>query len=104
MSNFTKPSVLIFIRSDWQASSFAIFARFMTSKILSGFSRSALRIFSRSFNITGTPVSIDGMAVRGKICKLVRCDLAHAASTRRFFFLRNVAFRNGRNDGFRIGW
>jgi hypothetical protein len=49
----------------------------MTSKILSGFSRSALRIFSRSFNITGTPVSIDGMAARGKICKLVEYDLTY---------------------------
>ena len=97
MSNFTKPSVLIFIRSDWQASSFAIFARFMTSKILSGFSRSALRIFSRSFNITGTPVSIDGMAVRATICKLVECDLAHTSpQLAAFSFCERLPFRNGR--------
>jgi phenylpropionate dioxygenase-like ring-hydroxylating dioxygenase large terminal subunit len=52
ISNFTKPSSRIFNRRDWQASSFTTLARFMTSYSLSGFSRSALRIFSRSFNTT----------------------------------------------------
>src|SRR5216684_6152598 len=52
ISNFTKPSSRIFSRRDWQASSFTTLARFMTSWTLSGFSRSALRIFSRSFSTT----------------------------------------------------
>jgi len=52
ISNFTKPSSHIFNRSDWQASSFTTLARFMTSYSLSGFSRRALRIFSRSFSTT----------------------------------------------------
>jgi hypothetical protein len=48
ISNFTEPSSRIFNRSDWQDSSFVTLARLMISKTLSGFSRSALRIFSRS--------------------------------------------------------
>src|SRR5215472_2484950 len=52
ISNFTKPSSRIFNRRDWQVSSFTTLARFMISYTLSGFSRSALRIFSRSFSTT----------------------------------------------------
>ena len=48
----TKPSSRIFNRRDWQVSSFTTLARFMTSYTLSGFSRSALRIFSRSLGAT----------------------------------------------------
>jgi hypothetical protein len=51
MSNFTKPSSLIFSKSDWHASSFEIFARFITSKTFCGFSRNALKILSRSLVI-----------------------------------------------------
>jgi hypothetical protein len=51
ISNFIKPSSLILNSSNWQDSSFEILARLMTSKALSGFSRSALRIFSRSLII-----------------------------------------------------
>src|SRR6266436_1559702 len=52
ISNFTKPSSRIFNRRDWQASSFTTLARLMISRTVSAFSRSALRIFSRSFSIT----------------------------------------------------
>src|ERR1700676_2626491 len=55
ISNFTEPSSRIFNRSDWQDSSWVTLARLMISKTLSGFSRSALRIFSRSLM---TPDSI----------------------------------------------
>jgi hypothetical protein len=48
ISNFTEPSSRILNRSDWQDSSFETLARLMISKTLSGFSRRALRIFSRS--------------------------------------------------------
>src|ERR1700682_4608456 len=48
ISNFTEPSSRIFNRSDWQDSSLVTLARLMISKTLSGFSRSALRMFSRS--------------------------------------------------------
>ena len=51
ISNFTEPSSRILNRSDWQDSSFETLARLMISKTLSGFSRSALRIFSRSLII-----------------------------------------------------
>src|SRR6266436_4848765 len=52
ISNFTAPSSRIFNRRDWQASSFTTLARLMISRTVSAFSRSALRIFSRSFSIT----------------------------------------------------
>jgi len=51
ISKFTEPSSRIFNRRDWQTSSFTTLARFITPWTLSGFSRSALRIFSRSFSM-----------------------------------------------------
>src|SRR5882672_7178924 len=48
MSNFTRPSSRIFNRSDWQSSWFLMLTRFMISKAFKGFSRRAVRIFSRS--------------------------------------------------------
>src|SRR4051812_351951 len=53
MSNFTAPSSRIFNRSDWQSSWFLMFTRFMMSKVFRGFSRRAIRIFSRS--VIGVP-------------------------------------------------
>src|SRR5712664_2314860 len=48
ISNLTEPSPRIFNSSDWQDSSFLTLARLMISKTFSGFSRSALKMFSRS--------------------------------------------------------
>jgi hypothetical protein len=61
ISNFTTPSSRIFNSRAWQASSLTMLARFFISKALSGFSRSALRICSRSFSM---PDSKHGVANR----------------------------------------
>ena len=55
ISNLTKPSSRIFKRRAWQASAFATLARLVIWWTLSGFSPSALRIFSRSFSTGGAP-------------------------------------------------
>jgi hypothetical protein len=62
ISNFIEPSSRILNSRDWQDSSFEILARLMISKTLSGFSRSALRIFSRSPIIRFAPFLHAGLA------------------------------------------